>query len=199
MNMNLAYAGLATGVAGASGVSAYYGVKSFNTVRIRDQLKGRILPSNDSTKWSERLNDVKVLGESDSLSPELSSFKSSISSKSWEDMRNLCSDLAYQEFKSKNNKVFSEVVTYCTYKNKDKLGSGIITESTIETKWKAVNEKLKNATGTLSAQMTTIKGQINTNTNSATQLKEWCNGVYNKPFLNEPDTEFEDAKVYCVS
>ncbi|AEW45267.1 hypothetical protein MHC_02005 [Mycoplasma haemocanis str. Illinois] len=162
-------------------------------VTIGEELSSFLLNTESSEKWAARKNKLSQASDS-SLVEELKSLKSGITEAQ---VKNWCSIASTKVYSEVSSLYLENVRSYCTFHNEDKLPSGYIksTES-----WDPANERLKkvNPDTGLSSHMKDVKDKLSKKDSSdANALKNWCVGVYEKPYLGEENQDFQDAKTYC--
>ncbi|CBY93411.1 hypothetical protein HF1_14030 [Mycoplasma haemofelis str. Langford 1] len=206
-------AAMTAGAFGTGGVGSYYGVKAIKdsgTTKIKDLLKNRLLSTKgeqNKDQWTARLTSLRKDSiKKESLTLELQEIKDSSKNKTWESLRDLCASRIEKEY-SKEDSIFREVVDYCTFRNKDKLGNKVIVEAT-ETggnlknngQWKKVSDALKDKVGTFSPIITEIQTKLKANQSpDAHALRKWCEEAYETPWINNEESNFQDAQQHCLS
>ncbi|CBY92492.1 hypothetical protein HF1_04840 [Mycoplasma haemofelis str. Langford 1] len=196
-------AGVAAVGALGAGTASYMGYEYvFNSkeevkkTTIRERLGDLLLDTSSSDKWAARKTKLSQ-AEDTSLVEELKSLKSGVSE---DQVKGWCSGAATKTYEDVSALYFENVRTYCTFYIEDKLPEGYLKKESGD--WSKASDRLKNVqTGVaLSDQMKAIKDKLTTQGSSGTNddLKNWCVGVYEKPFLGEDNQDFVDAKVYCA-
>ncbi|CBY92454.1 hypothetical protein HF1_04460 [Mycoplasma haemofelis str. Langford 1] len=193
-------AGMAAAGALGAGTAVYAGYEyvlkskdEIKKVTIGEEWESFLLSTETSDKWSSRATRLSS-ADDNSLVKELQSLKPKTNQ---EHLKNWCSQAATKTYSEATALYLANVRSYCTFYIEDKLPEGYIKASE---EWSGANERLKgvNPDTDLSEQMKAIKGELtkqgNTNNDA---LKNWCSGVYVKPFLGEDNQDFKDAKSYC--
>ncbi|CBY93386.1 hypothetical protein HF1_13780 [Mycoplasma haemofelis str. Langford 1] len=176
---------------------------------IKTKLGDLLLKFDDSfnEKWKAR---ASLVSSKDTLPESLNKLRSSSGNKeiSEANIKEWCKDQIEKEFTSETDSLFVSIRDYCTFNNKDKLGDKVISED-LESgnikssgKWSTANEKLKSASEDgMSSTMKEIKAKVS-NSSGGTQdtkaLRTWCEGIYPSYYKGEDDSDFKDAKAYCV-
>ncbi|CBY93387.1 hypothetical protein HF1_13790 [Mycoplasma haemofelis str. Langford 1] len=198
---------ISLGLVGTGGAGAFYGIKRFGTTRVKHKLGNRLLSTKgneNKAQWESRLDSLKK-SSSSHLTAELQALKNTAQNKTWQDLRDVCSQRIEEPFQEEDSK-FKEVVDYCTFRNKDKLGSGVINEAlessgTLKSggKWNKVSEALKSRETGVSSTMKGIQDKLKASSNpETTALKTWCEGASETPWINDEDPSFKDAQQHCL-
>ncbi|AEW45602.1 hypothetical protein MHC_03710 [Mycoplasma haemocanis str. Illinois] len=162
-------------------------------VTIGEELSSFLLNTESSEKWAARKNKLSQASDS-SLVEELKSLKSGITEAQ---VKNWCSIASTKVYSEVSSLYLENVRSYCTFHNEDKLPSGYIKSNEA---WEKANERLKNVSSdtVLSSHMKDVRDKLSKQGTSDTDaLKNWCSGVYGKPYLGEENQDFRDAKTYC--
>ncbi|AEG73701.1 hypothetical protein MHF_1467 [Mycoplasma haemofelis Ohio2] len=199
-----------TALAGGAG-GTYLGYKYLHQgeqkVSIKSKLGDLLLEFGDnfSDKWQAR---AKLVSSKTNLPESLNKLRSSTDPKaiSADDIKGWCKDQIEKEFSSEGDSLFVNIRDYCTFNNKDKIGGTAISEELTgdsikqDGKWSKANKKLSEAsTDGMSETMKGIKTKVATSGGTDTKaLRAWCEDIYLAYFKGEEDSDFKDAKAYCV-
>ncbi|CBY93405.1 hypothetical protein HF1_13970 [Mycoplasma haemofelis str. Langford 1] len=202
---SLSKAAMMLGAAGTGGMGAYYGIKTFKDSqisKIRDRINNRLLSTRgdaNKSQWEDRLASLrKEAVKAETLTTELREIKTASSGKTWEDLRNWCAKRVGEKYSDKDSE-YMEVISYCTFRNKDKLGGTLIKEDSVSTKWQKANETLKGKNDGLSEALAKVKEKLSAASGADnTALKTWCEAAYEIPWTNNDNPDFKDAKQYCL-
>ncbi|AEW45259.1 hypothetical protein MHC_01965 [Mycoplasma haemocanis str. Illinois] len=190
--------GVTAATALGGGMASYVGYayvfkKPEKKTTIREKLGSFLLDTKSSDKWISRKTQLSEASV-DSLVVELKTLKNGVTD---DQIKNWCSEAASKVYEDVSALYFENIRTYCTFHVEDKLPEGYIGKDSGD--WNKANDRLKQvqSDATLSGQMKAMKAKL-TNASSTDDLKNWCLGVYEKPFLGEDDQDFMDAKDYCA-
>ncbi|CBY93400.1 hypothetical protein HF1_13920 [Mycoplasma haemofelis str. Langford 1] len=201
--MNLLYKGaITTGIIGTGGVGTYYGIQALGTTKVKDQLKNRLLSTIGTTnqsQWEARLASLREdKVKKEDLTSELQEIKDKSKNKTWESLRDWCSSKVEESYEGEDLK-FKEIVSYCTFRNKDKFKGTVISETTVSTKWTKANGIITGKSEGLSPTLQAIKKKLEASSGKDTSaLKKWCEETYETPWTTNEDPNFQDAQQYCL-
>ncbi|AEG73696.1 hypothetical protein MHF_1462 [Mycoplasma haemofelis Ohio2] len=198
-----------TGGAGSIYLGYQYLPIGNQKVSIKSKLGDLLLKFDEgfTEKWKVR---ATLVSSKEDLPDSLKKLRTSSDNKTISDanIKKWCQEQIESEFTSETDPLFISIRDYCTFNNKDKLGSKAISEELTGNniqqtgKWTKANQKLTSAQETdMRTVMKDIKAKLAATAGTAKDdkaLRTWCEGIYLAYFKGDKDADFRDAKIYCV-
>nr|WP_014272558.1 hypothetical protein [Mycoplasma haemocanis] len=173
----------------------------------RDKYKEAIL-SKESELWNSKFTVLKGNGEP--THPTLKNSKGNIKSnesKAKDLHKQGCAEIYDSEWE--NSLYLKDFQIYCAKTMKDGISKGETWNEQAHTEsnpWNAKLTSLHSHGVTLSESLKKIKEQISKGSDLAPNwseskrkaLKDWCDAIQLEIFLGENESQFKNAKLYCV-